>query len=102
GIVRPGPPGVRVIMGDVPAAPVAVAVAGLFITLWLQARGHAGTLLIGILLTTLLARRVNMPTGGGAFTLPGQAVIPKSVLALPDFSSLGSGINVEVFARVGA
>jgi AGZA family xanthine/uracil permease-like MFS transporter len=102
GIVKPGPPGVPVIMGDVTAAPVAVAVAGLFITLWLQARGHAGTLLIGILLTTLLAMLVNMATGGGAFTLPGQAVIPKSVLALPDFSSLGSGINVEVFARVGA
>src|SRR5687767_410649 len=50
GIVKPGPPGVPVTLGDVTAAPVAVAIAGLLITLWLQARGNTGALLIGILL----------------------------------------------------
>ncbi|MBI2525878.1 MAG: NCS2 family permease [Candidatus Rokubacteria bacterium] len=39
GIVKPGPPGVPVTLGQLTAAPVAVAVAGLLLTLWLQARG---------------------------------------------------------------
>jgi AGZA family xanthine/uracil permease-like MFS transporter len=102
GIVKPGPPGVPVTMGDVTAAPAAVAIAGLLITLWLQARGNAGALLIGILLTTALAVVANVVTWGRAFPIPGQAVIPAALLALPDFSSLGAGINVEVFVRVGA
>jgi adenine/guanine/hypoxanthine permease len=101
GIVKPGPPGVPVTMGDVTAAPAAVAIAGLLITLWLQARGNTGALLIGILLTTALAVVVNVVAGGRAFPIPGQAVIPATLLALPDFSSLGAGFNVEVFVRVG-
>jgi adenine/guanine/hypoxanthine permease len=101
GIVKPGPPGVPVTLGDVTAAPVAVAIAGLLITLWLQARGNTGALLIGILLTTALAVAVNLATGGRAFPIPGQAVIPGALVAWPDFSSLGSGINIEVFVRVG-
>ncbi|HKZ04192.1 MAG TPA: NCS2 family permease [Methylomirabilota bacterium] len=102
GLVKPGPPGVPVTMGDVTAAPVAVAVVGLLITLTLQARGHAGALLIGILLTTVVAVAVNTATGGRAFPLPGQAVVPRSLLAMPDLSGLGAGLNVEVFMRVGA
>jgi AGZA family xanthine/uracil permease-like MFS transporter len=101
GIVKPGPPGVPVTLGDVTAAPVAVAIVGLVVTLWLLARGNTGTLLLGILLATLLAVIVNIITGGRAFPIPGQAVIPRAIVAWPDFSSLGSGVNLEVFARVG-
>ncbi|HET6369282.1 MAG TPA: NCS2 family permease [Pseudomonadales bacterium] len=101
GIVKPGPPGVPVTLGELTAAPVAVAVVGLFITLWLQARGSGGALLVGILVTTVLAVAVNSVTGGRAFPIPGQAVIPLGLWAWPDFSSVGAGVNFEVFARVG-
>ena len=101
GIVKPGPPGVPVTLGDLTAAPVAVALLGLLITLWLQARGTSGALLVGIVVTTVVAIAVNAATGGRAFPIPGQAVLPRSILALPDLSSLGSGLNVEVFVQLG-
>ena len=42
GIVKPGPPGVPVTLGELTAPPVAVALFGLFLTLWLQARRVSG------------------------------------------------------------
>jgi AGZA family xanthine/uracil permease-like MFS transporter len=101
GFVKPGPPGVPVALGDLTTAPVVVALAGLFLTLWLQAARVRGALLFGILLTTLVAIAVNAATGGKAFPTAGQAAIPQTVLALPDLSTLGAGLNAEVFWRVG-
>ena len=101
GVVTPGPPGVPLTLGELTSAPVAVALFGLLVTLWLQARGTSGSLLIGIALTTALAVLVNSATAGRAFPTPGQAVIPPSWLALPDFSTLGAGVDLSVFARVG-
>jgi adenine/guanine/hypoxanthine permease len=101
GIVKAGPPGVPVTLGDLSTPPVAVAVFGLFLTLWLQARGLTGGLLMGILASTALAIAVNGMTGGAAFPVPGQAVLPASLVAVPDFSTVGAGLDVSVFARVG-
>jgi AGZA family xanthine/uracil permease-like MFS transporter len=101
GIVKPGPPGVPVTLGALTSAPVAVALFGLLLMLWFQSRGMTGGLLLGIFATTVLAMIVNAWTGGRAFPLPGQAVIPKSFAAWPDFSSLGAGFDLSVFARVG-
>jgi AGZA family xanthine/uracil permease-like MFS transporter len=101
GIVKPGPPGVPVTLGELTAAPVAVALFGLLLMVWFQSRGMANGLLLGIALTTLLAMVVNTWTGGRAFPLPGQAVIPKSLVAWPDLSSLGAGLDFTVFVRVG-
>jgi AGZA family xanthine/uracil permease-like MFS transporter len=101
GIVKPGPPGVPVTLGVLTSAPVAVALFGLLLVLWFQSRGMTAGLLIGIFATTILAMIVNAWTGGRAFPLPGQAVIPKTLTAWPDFSSLGSGVDLSVFARVG-
>jgi len=101
GVVTPGPPGVPLTLGELTSAPVAVALFGLLVTLWLQARGTSGSLLIGIALTTALAVLVNSATAGRAFPTPGQAVIPPSWLALPDFSTLGAGVDLSVFARIG-
>ncbi len=102
GIVKPGPPGVPLTLGVLTSAPVAVALFGLLLMLWFQSRGMTGGLLLGILATTVLAMIVNAWTGGRAFPLPGQAVIPTSFVAWPDFSSLGAGFDFSVFARVGA
>ncbi len=101
GFAKPGPPGVPVTLGDLTAAPVAVAAVGLFLTLWLQAARVRGALLIGILLTTGVAVVVNAATEGKAFPTHGQAVLPSKVWAAPDFSTLGAGLNVEVFGRLG-
>jgi len=101
GIVKPGPPGVPVTLGDLTAAPVAVALFGLLLTVWLTARRFTGALLVGILVSTALAIAVNAGTGGRAFPLPGQAVWPAALMALPDFSSLGAGFDFSVFVRLG-
>jgi AGZA family xanthine/uracil permease-like MFS transporter len=101
GIVKPGPPGVPVTLGDLSSAPVAVALFGLLLTLWLTARGSSGALLVGILASTVVAVAVNGATGGRAFPTPGQAVWPAALVAWPDFSSLGAGLDLSVFARVG-
>jgi AGZA family xanthine/uracil permease-like MFS transporter len=101
GIVKPGPPGVPVTLGDLSSAPVAVAVFGLLLTLWLTARRSSGALLVGILASTAVAIAVNQMTEGRAFPLPGQAVWPASLVAWPDFSSLGAGLDFSVFVRVG-
>jgi AGZA family xanthine/uracil permease-like MFS transporter len=101
GIVKPGPPGVVVTLGDLTAAPAAVALFGLFLTVWLHARRVAAALLIGIVASTVLAVIVNGATGGRAFPIPGQAVLPAAILGWPDLSSLGAGLDLSVFARVG-
>jgi AGZA family xanthine/uracil permease-like MFS transporter len=101
GIVKPGPPGVPVTLGELTSAPVAVAVFGLLLILWLTARRFSGALLVGILVTTAVAVAVNAATGGQAFPTPGQAVWPTSLVAWPDFSTLGAGFDFSVFVRVG-
>ena len=101
GIVKPGPPGVPVTLGELTSAPVAVAVFGLLLTLWLTARRFSGALLVGILVSTAVAVAVNAATGGRAFPTPGQAVWPTSLVAWPDFSTLGAGFDFSVFVRVG-
>jgi len=78
-----------------------VALFGLLLTLWLSARQTHSALLVGILASTVVAIAVNAATGGRAFPIPGQAVWPASLVDWPDFSSLGSGFDFSVFARVG-
>jgi AGZA family xanthine/uracil permease-like MFS transporter len=60
-----------------------------------------GALLAGILVTTVIAIAVNAASGYTAFTLPGVAVIPSQVVAWPDLSNLGKGLDVSVFWRAG-
>lgn len=101
GVVKPGPAGVPVTLGELTSAPVAVALFGLFLTLWLSARGSNGALLVGILASTVLATLVNEATGRTAFPIPGQAVWPSALVAWPDLSTLGAGLDLSVFARLG-
>ena len=93
--------GTPVALGNFTTGPVMVALLGLFLTIWLMAARVRGALLIGIVVSTIFAIVVNAFSGFTAFTSPGVAVIPSSVAALPDFSTLGAGINLQVFVQLG-
>lgn len=94
-------PATPVALGDLTSGPVLVAIVGIFIIVWLMAKKVKGALLIGILVSTLLAIAINGLSGWKAFSTPGVAVIPTSIVALPDLSNLGKGINFDVFAKMG-
>ena len=100
GVVKTGT-GIPVTLGDLTSAKVTVAVVGLGLTLLLLALRVRSALLLGIVLTTVLAVLVNARGGGKVWTLPGVAVVPSQVVAWPDLSTVGAGLNVEVFTRVG-
>ena len=100
GIVKPGP-GIPVTLGALTSPKVAVTLAGLFLTVLLVALRVRAALLLGIVTTTLLAIVVNALGGGQVWTLPGVAVVPARIVATPDLSTLGAGLNLEVFVRVG-
>ncbi|HSB71681.1 MAG TPA: NCS2 family permease [Candidatus Methylomirabilis sp.] len=101
GLVKQGPPGVPVTLGDLNSLPVLVTLVGLFLTIALMATHARGALLLGILLTTVFAILVNAWSGYTAFSLPGVAVLPSHILAWPDFSTFGRGLDLSVFWRVG-
>jgi AGZA family xanthine/uracil permease-like MFS transporter len=101
GLVKTGPPGVPVTLGDFNSLPVLVTLIGLFLTVALMTLRVKGALLIGILLTTVVAIAVNAASEYRAFTLPGVAVVPSKILALPDFSTFGRGLDLSVFWRAG-
>ncbi|HZK67100.1 MAG TPA: NCS2 family permease, partial [Chloroflexota bacterium] len=93
--------GTPVTLGNFTTGPVLVSILGLFITIWLMAARVKGALLIGILASTVVAIVVNGLSGWTAFATPGTAVIPSSIAAMPNLSTLGQGINLEIFAKVG-
>jgi adenine/guanine/hypoxanthine permease len=100
GIVKAGA-GTPVTLGPLATPKVAVAVVGLLLTVLLLARQVRAALLLGIAATTALAIVVNALGGGQVWTLPGVAVLPTHIVAWPSFSTLGQGVNVEVFGRLG-
>jgi AGZA family xanthine/uracil permease-like MFS transporter len=102
GLVKSGPPGVPVTLGEFTSVPVLVAIIGLFLTIWLMALKVRGALLLGIVLTTIIAILANAMAGWVAWSIPGVAVVPSTIFALPDFSTVGQGINVQVFVQIGA
>ena len=63
-------------------APVAIAAFGIVITAIMLARRWKASILLGIVITTILAIIVNYAYGKKAFP-PGQAVIPDSATAAP-------------------
>lgn len=93
--------GTPVALGDLTTGPILVAVVGILVTMWLMARKVRAALLIGIVVSTVVAIIVNYASGLTAYTDPGVAVLPSSVAAMPDLSSIGQGMNFEVFARLG-
>ena len=100
GLVKQGT-GIPVTLGDLTSPSTLVAVVGVALTTALMALRFQGALLGGIILATVVAIGVNALTGGQAFPTPGMAVIPSKLVALPDFSTLGAGLNFSIFVRVG-
>jgi adenine/guanine/hypoxanthine permease len=100
GFVKGGA-GIPVTLGDFNSIPVLTAIIGLFLVVVLTAFRLRGALLISIIVTTFVAIALNALSGYTAFATPGTAVMPKSLVAYPDFSTFGQGFNFEAFARLG-
>ncbi|MHB8877449.1 MAG: NCS2 family permease [Myxococcaceae bacterium] len=90
-----------VALGDLTGVPVAVAIIGLVLTLWLTVKRVRAALVISILVSTLAALLLNHLYGGQAFPTPGAAVLPASFLARPDFSLVGAFEPLAAFKVLG-
>ena len=104
GLVRRTPEagGTPVGLGDYTSFPLLLAVIGLALTILLMARRVRAALLIGILLTTLIGIIAHYAFGVDVTAaVPGvQGDLPTS-LSGPDFSTIGQGINFQVFSLIG-
>jgi adenine/guanine/hypoxanthine permease len=100
GFVKPGT-GIPVTLGSFTNIQALVAIIGLFITIVLMTMRVQGALLIGIIITTIVAIILNAISGYTAYTTPGVAVMPTQIVASPDFSTFGKGLNLGAFTRIG-
>jgi adenine/guanine/hypoxanthine permease len=100
GFVKAGT-GIPVTLGQFTSIQALVAIIGLFLTIALMALRVRGALLIGIILTTIIAIILNALSGYTAFTTPGVAIMPQQLVAAPDFSTFGKGLNFDAFTRIG-
>jgi AGZA family xanthine/uracil permease-like MFS transporter len=79
-----GQPATPLSIGDLTTIPVFVTIFGLLFTIFLMARRWQFALLVGILVTTIVAIVLNASTGFTAFVA--GATIPTAILAPPDLS----------------
>jgi len=75
--------------GHLAGFPVLLFVLTLLFTAWLVLRNVKGALLIGILGATVVAVVARLAFGDASGFRQGEVVIPRSILAAPDFSQLG-------------
>src|SRR5205807_466417 len=81
--------------------PAGVFLFGFVLTAWLMARRTRGALLLGILITTVLAIALNGALAGfKGFPTPGAATLPRALVQAPDFSTFGR-LDFGVLARLG-
>src|SRR5438128_12378707 len=100
GVVQQGT-GIPVTLGDLTSPSTLVAIVSIVLTTPLMALGFRGVLLVGVVLSTEIASAVNMLKGGKAFLPPRKPVHPSHPVALPDFSTIGAGLDFSVFIHVG-
>jgi AGZA family xanthine/uracil permease-like MFS transporter len=107
--VGTGNPSDPVALGNLNSGTAIVTIGGLLLTAFLYSRNVKGALILGIIGATVIGIVVNAATAGTTYGgLPGVAVMPQTLLATPDFSTIGavftSGANgfalLEVF-RLG-
>ena len=79
--------------------PIAITFFGLFVMIALRARGVRGDLLIGIVLTTILATIINEASENGVGFAPGTAAWPSDVYETPDLTLLGN-FNFDAFTEL--
>ena len=78
--------------------PIAVTFFGIVFTVILRARGVRGDLLIGIIVTTIVATIINESVDSAGFP-PGTAVWPDDVYESPDLALLGN-FNFDAFTEL--
>jgi AGZA family xanthine/uracil permease-like MFS transporter len=98
--VNGGTPVGLVELGTVPSVPIAVTVFALVATIVMLALRWRAAILLGIVFATVFAIIMNYAWGQDAGFLPGQAVIPTDVVAMPDFSLVGA-FDMGAFAKLG-
>ena len=100
-VVKPAQGPLPVGLGSFAGLPSVVFVVGFLLTAWLMARRVRGALLLGIVLTTVLAVALNLGLAGGkGFATPGAAVLPAAIVQVPDLSTFGR-LDFGVIARLG-
>ena len=100
-VVKPATGPLPVGLGHLDGLPMAVFLIGFALTAWLMARRVAGALLIGIVVTTLLAIVLNgLLAGFKGFPTPGAAQIPAAIVQAPDFSTFGR-LDFGLVGRLG-
>jgi adenine/guanine/hypoxanthine permease len=100
-VVKPATGPLPVGLGPLAGLPAMVFVLGFVLTAWLLARRVRGALLLGIVLTTVLAVVLNGAVGGWkGFATPGAAQLPTAIVQWPDFSTFGR-VDLGVIARLG-
>jgi AGZA family xanthine/uracil permease-like MFS transporter len=97
GIVVTGT-GTPVTLGHLTTWPILVTFIGLILTIVLRARGVRGDLLIGIVVTTVLATIINEAAGNDAGFTAGAAW-PGDVYEKPDLALLGN-FNFDAFTEL--
>lgn len=89
--VATGNPSNPITLGNLNSGTAIVTVGGLLLTAFLYSRNIKGALILGIIGATLIGVLVNAATAGATYAaLPGVAVMPQTLLATPDFSTIGA------------
>jgi AGZA family xanthine/uracil permease-like MFS transporter len=99
GLVKPGD-GTPLTMAPLNTLTLATTVIGILLTAGLLARNVRGALLWGVLGTTVIAIVINALKDNSVWTAPGVARIPSSVVATPDFSTIGT-LSFGFFSKLG-
>src|SRR5213594_4842989 len=100
-VVKPAAGPLPVGLGVLKGLPIVVFLLGFILTAVLLARRVRGALLIGIIVTTLVAIALNgLCAGWKGFATPGAAQLPQALVQAPDFSTFGR-LDFGLFARLG-
>ena len=100
-VVKPAAGPLPVGLGAMRGLPMVVFLIGFVLTAVLVARRVRGGLLVGIVLTTVIAIALNgLFAGWKGFTTPGAALIPTALVQAPDFSTFGR-LDFGLFAKLG-
>src|SRR4051812_11126987 len=87
-------------LGHLTTWPIFVAFFGIVVTIALRARGFRGDLLVGIVLTTIVATIINKATDYSAGFAPGTATVPDDVTTAGNWSLFGN-FDFHAFSKLG-